>query len=336
MIVYRRFRNTDPPALAEVWNECFTNRGALRARSTALFELCVFSKPYFIPAGVIVAEDDGKIVGFAHAGFGPNTAETDLSFEVGIVCALAVRPSHRRQRIGTQLLRQAEDYVKGFGATELVAGGMRPLNPFYFGLYGGADSPGFLTSDPCAAPFFEYHGYQGWNTCLVFEMNLDKFTPPADPRFLPLGRRYDVQLLQYSEIASWWQDAILGQFEPVEFRLTDKLSGIPAARALVWEMTGVRPQGQAAAGLLDIQVRADVRRQGLARFLVTKLLRYIHEQYFKLAEVHVPELNHPALNLIRGLGFEQVDVGRTYRRAADAVPPIESRLLSSLPRVQLT
>ena len=126
-------------------------------------------------------------------------------------------------------------------------------------------------------------------------MNLDKFTPPVDPRFLALRRRYDVQLLPHAEISSWWQDAVLGpQFDPVEFRLTDKLSGIPAARALVWEMTGVRPPGHAAAGLLDVQVRADVRRQGLARFLVAQLLRYIHDQYFKLAQVHVPELNHAA------------------------------------------
>jgi ribosomal protein S18 acetylase RimI-like enzyme len=333
VIVYRRFRNTDPPALAAVWTECFTNRGAFKLPNTALLELCVLSKPYFDPLGLIVAEDDGQVVGFVHAGFGPNTAETDLSFEVGLVCAIAVRPAHRRKKVGSQLLKHAEDYLRKFGATQVVAGGMRPLNPFYFGLYGGADSPGFLTSDSSAAPFFEHHGYAGWNTCLVFELSLEKYSPPVDPRFLPLRRRYDVQLLPHPEISSWWQDAVLGQFEPVEFRLTDKLSGIPAARALVWEMTG-RQQGQAAAGLLDVQVRADVRRQGLARFMLAQLLRYIHDQYFKLAQVHVPELNHAAVDLVRGLGFEQVDVGRTYRR--EAAPPVtESQPVPAQSRVEL-
>ena len=86
----------------------------------------------------------------------------------------------------------------------------------------------------------------------------------VDPRFVSLRRRYDVQLVPQPEISSWWQECVLGVFEPVEFRLMDKLNGIPAA-ALVWEMSAGRPPGQGAAGILDIQVRPDVRRQGLAR-----------------------------------------------------------------------
>src|SRR5260370_34523096 len=191
---------------------------------------------------------------------------------------------------------------------------MRRMNPFYFGLYGGADSPGFLTSDIAAAPFFEHHGYQGANTCLVFESKLDSYSPPVDPRFLNLRRKYDVQLVPQPELNSWWQDCVLGQIEPVEFRLMDKLSGIPEARVLAWEMSSVRQPSPPAAGLLDVSVREDMRRQGLARFLLSQMFRYIQEQYFQLVEVQVPEANQPAIALIRGLGFEQVDVGRSYRK----------------------
>jgi GNAT superfamily N-acetyltransferase len=175
VIQFRTFRNTDPPALVEIWNESFTGRGAARLRAASLLEHCLFAKPYFDPTGYIIADDGGKAVGFAHAGFGPNAAETDLAFDVGIICALAVRPSHRRQKIGTKLLKLGEEYLRGHGANQIVAGGMRPLNPFYFGLYGGADSPGFLTSDPGAGPFLEHHGYQGWSTCIVHDRRLEKY-----------------------------------------------------------------------------------------------------------------------------------------------------------------
>ena len=47
VISYRRFRNTDPPALAEVWNESLTSRGTYPLQTPALFERWVFSKPYF-------------------------------------------------------------------------------------------------------------------------------------------------------------------------------------------------------------------------------------------------------------------------------------------------
>jgi ribosomal protein S18 acetylase RimI-like enzyme len=46
-------------------------------------------------------------------------------------------------------------------------------------------------------------------------------------------------------------------------------------------------------------------------------MRNLQEQYFGIVEVQVPETNQPALALFRALEFEQVDVGRTYRRAVD-------------------
>jgi ribosomal protein S18 acetylase RimI-like enzyme len=318
VISFRSFRNSDPPAILETWNESFTNRGAYRVRSCALMELGVYSKPYFDPDGLTVAEDDGKVVGFIHSGFGPNSAETALAFDPGIICAIAVRPSHRRKGIGSQLLKHAEEYLAKLGSKEIVAGGMRPQNPFYFGLYGGSDGPGFLTSDPAAAPFIEHHGYQCWSTCLVLQRNLEGYPPAIDTRFVSLRRRYDTQLVAQPETGSWWQACVLGSFEAVEFRLVDKLSGIPAARALVWETSSSRQPAPLAAGILDVHVRPDVRRQGLGKLLINQLLRYIQENAFKMAEVQVQEANQGALNLFRDLGFEQVDVGRSYRRPGTA------------------
>jgi len=314
VIRFRPFRNTDPPVVADMWNDSLSQRGAFRLRNATLLEYCIFAKPYFDPNGLVIAEDDGHPVGFVHAGFGPTASESDLAFDAGVVCAIAVRPSHRRQKIGGGLLRHAEEYLGGLGAAQLVAGGLRPLNPFYFGLYGGSDSPGFLASDEAAAPFFEHHGYRCATTTIILGRKLDGYQAPVDPRFIALRRRYDVQLVPQPEIGSWWQECVMGVFDPVEFRLVDKLSTIPAARTLVWEMSAGRQPGNSAAGVLDVQVRPDVRRQGLARFLVNQMLRYVQDQHFRSAEVHVPELNQPALALFKGLGFEQIDIGRNYRK----------------------
>ena len=37
MITYRRYKNTDPPALVEVWNESLNARGSYPVRTPALF-----------------------------------------------------------------------------------------------------------------------------------------------------------------------------------------------------------------------------------------------------------------------------------------------------------
>lgn len=172
-----------------------------------------------------------------------------------------------------------------------------------------------MTSDAAAEPFFLHQGYQPNENCLVLERNLAKAEPIIDPRFVALRRRYDVQLLPQGDIPSWWQECVLGQFEPVEFRLMDKFSGIPAARTLVFEMQGTKP-GEQAAGILDIHVRQDTRRQGLARYLLANTMRYLQEQYFRRMETQCLESNEGGSALLRSLDFEQVDTGRTYHRTA--------------------
>lgn len=315
MIQYRRFRNTDPPAIAAIWNDALTGRGACPLRSTALLERGVLSKPYFDRDGLIVAADGDVAVGFSHAGFGPNPEENALDTSNGVVCVLAVRESHRRRGIGTELLRRAEQYLRDRGARLLHAGPMRPLNPFYFGLYGGSDQPGFLCSDAAAAPFLERRGYSGLHNTLVFQRRLDQPLGVADPRFAGLRRRYELQVQPRLVVGSWWQECVLGSLEPIEFRLEDKQTGVTGARALVWEMEcyGWR-WNQPAAGVLEIQVRPEQRRLGLAKFLLAQLLRYLQDQYFGVVEVQAPDRNQPAVGLFRTLGFEQVDVGRVYRK----------------------
>ena len=77
VITFRHFKNTDPPALADVWNESHPARSAYPLRTPGLLERWIFSKPYFDPDGLIVATDDesNKVVGYVLAGFGPNALE---------------------------------------------------------------------------------------------------------------------------------------------------------------------------------------------------------------------------------------------------------------------
>ena len=74
MIAFRCFRNDDPPRLADTWRCADLGPAAVQPMTSALLEACVFSKPYFDREGLLVAVDGARVVGFAHAGFGPNAA----------------------------------------------------------------------------------------------------------------------------------------------------------------------------------------------------------------------------------------------------------------------
>jgi ribosomal protein S18 acetylase RimI-like enzyme len=317
---YRHFRNADPPALASLWNEALTHRGAVELRSYTPLEASVFNKPYFDPEGFLIAEDDaGRIGGFCHAGFGPNDEWAGLDYKLGIICAIAVRPDLRRHGLGRELLQRAETYLQLKGSQVIQGGTSRPNKPFYLGVYGGSNAAGFLKSDPDIEPFLLANGYSPQEHVLVFDRRLDVPLNIVDSRFGLLRRKYEVQVLPQARLGSWWRECVLGPLEPSEFRLDDKSTGQTAARALFWEMTDYGWRwGAPPAGIIEVQVRNDLRRQGLGKYLLAQALRHLQEQYFAVAEVHVPAEDETSARLFRTLGFVQVDEGIVYTKGGPA------------------
>jgi ribosomal protein S18 acetylase RimI-like enzyme len=329
VIHYRPFRNTDPPGLVEVWNDAATARGAFPLRTPGMLERWVFSKPYFEHDALIVAEDvpaggDGprRVVGFALSGFGPNPDHTALDPTKGVICTVVVRPTDRKHRVGHELFRRAEAFLTARGATDIRVGAQWPNNPYLFGLYGGSNSPGLLESDPDVEPFMKAVGYERADAVRVFQRKLDRPLDVADPRFGLIRRRYEVQLLKAAVIASWWEECVWGGLEPAEFRLVDKLTNLPAARATAWELEGFGWRwNYPSAGIIDVQVRPDLRQQGLAKFLVSHILRFLQDQFFGIGELQAKADDPAAVKLCESVGFEPVDVGYVYKKAGQEPPP---------------
>jgi GNAT superfamily N-acetyltransferase len=172
-----------------------------------------------------------------------------------------------------------------------------------------------MESDAAAGPFFEGLGYASARKSIVLQRRLVGKLVPPDPRFADLRRRFDIRFLPAASVASWWQDCVLGLVEPVEFRLEDKRSGQAAARLVVWEMEGFAHRwNQLGAGILEMFVRTDLRRQGIGRFLISQMLSLIQEQEFGIVEAHCPEQSDAIRGLLTGLGFETVDVATCYRK----------------------
>ena len=109
-----------------------------------------------------------------------------------------------------------------------------------------------------------------------------------------------------------------GSFDPVEFRVVDKLANsFIAARAIVWELEGYGWRwGFPSAGILDIQVRQDLRRQGLAKLLMSQVLRFLQDQFFGICECHAPATDAALVSLCRAASLEHVDTGTTYLKKA--------------------
>ena len=316
MIAYRSFRNTDPPALVDIWNASFTHPRWVPLRSPTLLEYFLFAKIYFDAAGLIVAQDGDQPVGFVHAGFAPREDQTGLESATGVICTLAVLPSHRRQGIGSQLLKRAEAYLRQRGAVRAWFGSQAPHQPFLFGLQGGCTCIGLLNDDPAVVHFLQRHGYTHPRRLLLFRRNLAHLPLPLDSRFGAIRANYDI-LASYLRHAGWWQENVLGPVEAVEYRLQDKVThGVPA-RMVLWDMdTFSLHWGQPCVGLIDLQVLPSARRLGLAKYLLLHVLRHLRDRAFATFEAAIDEANRPMLQLLASLEFEAAGQGLSYFKAS--------------------
>lgn len=316
LIHYRSFRNRDLPALAEIWRSQAPERALMQPMSADLFEMHVLSKPYFEAAGLIVALDDELPVGFAHAGFGPTDDEAGLSTQMGVTCLVLVRPNYHRRGIGGELLARSEQYLRSRGALVLYGGGIRPLNPFYLGLYGGSELPGVMTSDAAARRLYESHGYVEIDRCIVLHRELGGFRPPVDRQQMQIRRRFTIQEVADPRLRTWWEACTYGAFDLTRFDLAEREAGPSVATALLWTMGPLATSwGVRAAGLIEIEVVEPRRRTGLATFLLAEAMRRLEVvQGVSLVEAQTMCHNTAALALYRKLGFAEIDQGTVYRK----------------------
>jgi ribosomal protein S18 acetylase RimI-like enzyme len=314
VIHYREFRNSDPPALVDIWRGAEPHALA-RSMNVSLLQDLVLGKPYFDRRGLILAVEGETPVGFGHAGFGPAADRQGLSHETGVICMVVVRPSHRRQGIGREVVLRLEQYLVQHGARLIYAGGVRPMDPFYSGLYGGSLPPGVLESDTAARGLFDAMGYRVVDHLRRLRCDLANFRPLVDRRQLLIRRNAEATSTFDPPASNWWEACTLGEFHRMRFDLRPRRGGQPQASAVLWSLDPIhwRP-GERTVGLSQVQVSADQRRQGLATFLLGEAFRELREHGYSHVETQVLENDEAAGRLLAKLGFTQVDRGSVYRK----------------------
>jgi ribosomal protein S18 acetylase RimI-like enzyme len=312
LIEYRVFRNTDLPQLAEIWRGHSTHRGLMQPMSVAVFERFVVSKPTFDPGGLIVAAEGGKLIGFAHAGFGPGANGSTLSTERGVTSLVMLRPD-ADESIAGELLARAESYLTSRGAKTLYGGGRYPFSPFYLGLYGGSEMSGVLDSDPQSKAIFCSSGYRAAKRSLVLNRDLAGFRPLVDRQQIQIRRTTRLETTVDPPARTWWDAVMFEPFERTRWALVEREGGPPLASVNFWNLeTMLGTWGVRAVGIVDLEVTSDRRRRGLATNLLGEAFRQMHGQGITLAEAHVPEENSGGLAIFRALGFNEVDGSTLY------------------------
>jgi ribosomal protein S18 acetylase RimI-like enzyme len=307
--------NSDPPFLTAIWRGCAGRRGLAQPITTPMLEQLVLAKPYFDRDGLIMAFDNNRPIGFVHAGFGPNDDETGLSTELGVVVMLLVVAHAEEAAIAARLVAMAEDYLRSRGSKVIYGGGVRPLVPFYWGLYGGSELPGVLDSDLQMQAVFRAAGYRDIARTVILHRELAGFRPSIDRQQMQIRRSTELETIFDPPPRTWWQACTMGQCDRTLFRLRPHAGGEPLAEMTCWNIEPfAAPWGIRASGLIDLVVCETLRRRGIATYVVGEALRQLQEQSFVLVEAQTMETNVSAIALYHKFGFKQVDSGTVFRK----------------------
>jgi GNAT superfamily N-acetyltransferase len=315
MIRYRPFLNCDPPGISEVWCAQPPQRGLMQPMTPAVLDQLVLAKPYFDRNGLIVAEQDGKPIGFAHAGFESNADGGALNYEQGATCLVMVAPGEHHAGVGQELLAQCEDYLEQRGAKTLFGGGLDSMAAFYFGLYGGCRVPGVLQTDAIQADIFRQAGYLEHQRTRVLQRDLAGYRPVLNRAIMQLRRQCQLQWAGDVLASNWWEASSLGQIDQVRFELVVRNSDERLGQVSFWDIEPLASSwGVHAMGMLQFEVNDSERRVTLATFLLGEAIRELQSFGVTLVEVHADQEDEELVSVCTNLGFQQVDTGIQFER----------------------
>jgi ribosomal protein S18 acetylase RimI-like enzyme len=123
-----------------------------------------------------------------------------------------------------------------------------------------------------------------------------------------------------SEVASptttsWWEACTTCAFERIHFSLAVAGGAEPLATVGFWDIEPLSTSwGIPTAGMLDLEVSSQRRRQGIATFLLSEAFQRLRNRGILRVEAQTMQQNAPALAFYEKLGFAKVDEGIVYRK----------------------
>lgn len=317
MITYRPFKNSDPPLITDLWSNAEPIKGLMQPISISVLERHVFSKPYFDRNGLILAFEDSRLIGFVHAGFGPNEDRSDLDMNVGIVCLVMVERRDDHQIIRQDLIQRAEQYLAERGATEVRAGCVQTRSPFYLGLYGGSDMAGILESDIHNSATFAELNYETDQRSRLMARQVGNYRAPVDRRQIINKRSYVANVVYDVRSRSWWEACQFGQTDRIRFFLRPRSGGPSVGEVTFWDMGMLNPTsgGQLALGLINLKIDPEHRRSGLGMFLVTDAIRQLQPTGVGTILAQATDDLDAAHPFFEKLGFDTVDWGSSLHKS---------------------
>ncbi len=303
VVEIRAFLNSDVPRLADLWNRQEAVAGRLQVVTAALLETHVFSKSYFDPAGLLLAEMDQLLVGATFCGFAPNDGGSKLDSRLGIL-SHSILDISATDSAWRMLWKAANDYFKHHGTEWIFFGSRFPDCPYLTGLCGGTFVPGMVTTDRALANRLNEVGFKACGEVDVLTLDVQRFKPPVDRRVIMAKRSYDVRVAIDPLPDTWWQNSISAFRHQIDFRMVERKSNRVCGYL---SFCNTRPIDSGwdsrYFGIAQIQVDDALQRSGLGQAMLFDAIKDLGQRGVVEIEAQVPRANTACLAMLKKIGF---------------------------------
>jgi len=296
--------------LVDLWNRLPNVSGLVEQIDYTTLERHVFAKPYFDHDGLSIAQENGKVIGFAHAGFSPQESLAELDYQTGVVSQLRLDASVTDGSVANTLLTMSVDYCKSKGAKTVHAGAFFPHSPFYLGLYGGSRLPGVIEQDTqCLAAFKEF-GFVEHDQIIILELQLAELKSIMGRQQMSVRRNFLINATSDPLEQSWWESCTLGVAGRERFTVINKRSKEVSGAVSYWDMQPLSSSfcGK-ARGLYNLSIEENLRRGGIATYLVGESLKHLAKSDVKMVEAQTRSSDAASVALFEKLGFKKTSSG---------------------------
>jgi GNAT superfamily N-acetyltransferase len=269
----------------------------------------VESKPYFDPAGLLIAREGASVVGWVHACVAAGS-ESHHHPELRVPQIRMLIYPRDRLRVGAALVAEATAWLRRSGQQQFLAMHAQHGYPFYRGLWLGAE-PMCPATLPHLQLAFEVGGYRNTQESIFMVAELAARPQEAPPNTLLELADAPAKMRHEPMRHSW------AGFEPMT---TSASADGEEVGSMGWVLL---PQvaerlGAPAVNIWSLGVREQHRRKGIATALVSHALARAYDMGARHASVGTQLWNAAAHATYAKLGFRPhcMLVGRTLDLAA--------------------
>jgi ribosomal protein S18 acetylase RimI-like enzyme len=279
----------------------------------------ILGLPMLDSRSIMLAFDNDTPVGYVHTAFAPDDDKHFFDFTIGHICFLCVDAAYSdASGAAAALIRAGEDHLSGKGAQVIFGGSPSPSVPFYTAFYSGGEACGILHSDETVINAFHAANYHIHQATTWFHFDLQNYAPADTAETVGYFGEFEIEIHESSKARTWWEGCALAQgiwFDATAFlartnrpiaRLRTRITYPDAAdETAMYGKTWL-------ASLVELRVHPSFDHQGIKKYLLDELIRYLVAQnQIAQIEAHTAE-NSPLFTLLRSQSWLERNTGTVF------------------------